>query len=76
MPAPRPASIDLFAWPAVHDAQLQAEQAHARRVEAARRYRLAPHGEVTSRLRALQEATAAALKADLALQQAIDGAVH
>jgi len=59
--------IDLLAWPQVHEAQLRAQAAQAARVEAVRRYRFAPHGEVAARLQAMQAATHAALQAEAEL---------
>ncbi len=69
-------SIDLFAWPAVRAAQDRVEAAEQARQEALRRHRCAPHGEVQSRLKALQEASHEALKAELDLARAEQEAIH
>jgi len=58
-----PRTGDLLAWPELAEARARAEAAEDARLKAAGRYRRAPHGEVQNRLRALQEATAEALKA-------------
>jgi|GEM_PF-7085394 len=66
----RAQAVDLFAWREVADARSAAEEAGARRDVAAERYRYAPRGEILNRLRVFQEATEAALRADLALAEA------
>jgi len=71
-----PASIDLLAWPAVEEARARAEAAEVKREAAARKYRLAPHGERVSRLNALQEASHEALRADLELQTIVRESLH
>lgn len=73
--APLP-EIDLLAWPAVAAARAELEAAEAARLVAAQRWRLAPHGQVQSRLRAFQEATLRALKAKAVLTKLTTGAVH
>lgn len=76
MAARAPSSIDLFAWPAVRAARLRLEAAEQARLDAIRRYRVAPHGELQSRLRTLQEAAHEALRARLELEQATREAMH
>lgn len=60
-------TVDLLSWPDVKDAEAAALDTRAAWSLAQRRYRIAPHGERQSRLRALQEAAEAALRADLEL---------
>jgi hypothetical protein len=63
--------IDLLAWPAVAEARARLDQAEAARETAATRYRLAPWGERQNRLKAFQAASQEALKAQIALDQAV-----
>jgi hypothetical protein len=58
---------DLLAWPEIAEAKAAVAAAHAGAAEAARRVRCAPHGEKITRLKALQTAVSAALKAELDL---------
>lgn len=60
-------SLDLLAWPELKDAEAALAAARAVSAEARRRCRCAPHGEVNSRLNALQTAVREELKAELAL---------
>lgn len=62
-------SLDLLTWSELQDAKAALASAHAEQDEAARRHRCAPRGEVEARLRALQEAVQASLKAELALMR-------
>lgn len=67
-------SLPLLSWPELEDAKAALASAHAEQAEAARRHRLAPHGEVARRLKALQTAVQASLKAELALKRLQAGA--
>ena len=58
---------DLLNWPAFQEAEARTVAARAAWAAAQRRYRLAPLGMRQSRLRALEEASQEALRADLAL---------
>ncbi len=66
--------LDLLSWPELEAAKAALASAHARQVEARRRVRCAPHGEIQSRLSALQEAVRASLKAELDLARLQAGA--
>ncbi len=68
-PSREPPQPDLLAWPALRDAEMRVVEAAEARRAAERRYRLAPYGERDNRLRAFQEASAEALRADLHLAQ-------
>jgi hypothetical protein len=61
--------IDLLAWQALRDAERLAAEADAAWRTAQRRYRCAPHGMREQRLRALQEASSAAISAGLDLDR-------
>jgi hypothetical protein len=61
------AQPDLLSWPAFQEAEARTVAARAAWGEARRRYQRAPHGTRESRLRALEEASQEALRADLAL---------
>lgn len=69
-------SIDLLAWPTVADARAAVEAAEAARDVAFRRWKLAPHGEIESRLKAFREATQEALTAAAALKAVLAESVH
>ncbi len=58
---------DLLAWPEIAEARAAVVAARAEAAEAARRVRCAPHGEKLVRLKALQTAVSASLKAELEL---------
>lgn len=60
-------ALDLLTWPELRDAEADLLAARARYREAQRRWRLAPHGQRTTRLRALQEAVQGSLSAELRL---------
>lgn len=60
-------SLDLLAWQEIRDAEAALTSAHAEQAEAARRFKLAPHGQRTVRLAALQEALQKSLAAELQL---------
>lgn len=59
---------DLLDWPEVKAARDGLAAAEAARLDAAKRLKRAPHGELQARKRALQEATHEALRAALALR--------
>lgn len=61
--------LDLLSWPELREAQADLATAHADQVEAVRRVRCAPHGEIVTRQRALQEAVQRSLQAELHLAQ-------
>lgn len=71
--APQP---DLLAWPIVRQHADAMAAAESRLQEARRRFRCAPRGQVRLREEALQEATRAALAAELAYQQVVQEAAH
>jgi hypothetical protein len=58
-------SADLFHWRDEADAAEAVERAEAARAQALRRAHFAPHGTVAERRRRAQEATAAALAAEV-----------
>jgi len=66
--APAP-EVDLLAWPAIAAARAEVAAAKAARVEAGRKWRVAPHGKITNNLTALQEATQRVLRAEQALRE-------
>jgi len=70
MAASEPAQPDLLAWRALRDAEAVVAEARAAWTEARRRYHYAPHGARKDRLSALQAASQAVLRAELALAQA------
>ena len=63
------AGADLFGWQAMEAAKAAVAQAHARRDQAARKVRCAPHGERRDRERLLQAATIEALRAEAHLKR-------
>lgn len=63
------AGADLFGWQAMEAAKAAVAQAHARRDQAARKVRCAPHGERRARERLLQAATTEALLAEADLNR-------
>ena len=60
---------DLLAWPEVKAAEERAREAQAEWARARWRAHYAPHGKRAERVRALSEASAAALRATLELQR-------
>jgi hypothetical protein len=66
-------ALDLLAWPEIAEARAAVVSAHAEAAEAARRVRCAPHGEKVVRLKALQTAVSATLKAELELARLTAG---
>lgn len=60
---------DLFSHQDEREAEAEVEAAHQAREQAGRKYRCAPHGEVTKRAAALRQATAEALRAELYLSR-------
>lgn len=60
---------DLFSWRDEADAAERAAQAEAARVEAQRAVLRAPHGKVQTRRAQLEEATRAALEAEVQLKR-------
>lgn len=58
---------DLFTWRDEAEAARAVEAAEAARLAAERKARYAPHGQVQTRRQRLQEATAAALAAEVEL---------
>ncbi|MGH7027355.1 hypothetical protein [Brevundimonas sp.] len=62
-------SLDLMSWPELRDAEADLASAHAQQAEATRRVRCAPHGEISARQKALQEAVQRSLQAELHLHQ-------
>lgn len=67
-------AVDLLAWPEIAEARAAVARAHAEKAEAERRARCAPHGEKVTRLKALQTAVSASLKAELDLARLTAGA--
>lgn len=65
-----PRQPDLLAWPELRDAEAVVVEARRALALARRRYHYAPHGERKNRLSALQAASHAVLRAELALAQA------
>lgn len=65
--AARHTGPDLFALAELAEAEGAAVAAEQARLEAERKYRFAPHGKREGRLRDLQEAAQAALRADIQL---------
>lgn len=61
------AAVDLFGWRELQAAEAAVAAAHAVRAVAAFRVRIAPAGQVAARRKALADATAAALRAELEL---------
>jgi len=66
--APAP-EVDLLAWPAIAAARAEVVAAREARVEAGRKWRLAPHGKINNTRAALQEATQRVLRAEQALRE-------
>lgn len=64
-----PGQVDLLAWPQLHEAELRARAADAAWRAAERRARYCPHGTRGERLKALREASQAALRASVELQR-------
>jgi len=60
---------DLFTWSDEADAAKAVEEAEEARLAALRKARCAPHGEVQTRRQRLQQATAAALAAEVELRR-------
>ena len=65
-------AVDLLTWPDFAEACERAALAEQVRVEAARKYAIAPHGERQTRLQTLQAATVEALAAAVALSRVAD----
>ena len=62
-------AVDLFAWRDEADAAKEVAAAEDARAEAERARRCAPHGQVRIRQQRLEEATLAALQAELRLAE-------
>jgi hypothetical protein len=60
-------ALDLLSWPEIHDAEARVAAAEEARARAVRRALIAPHGEKQARLRAAQEASNEALRAETEL---------
>lgn len=60
-------AVDLLSWPELKDAEADLARAHVDQVEAARKVRCAPHGQLGARRTALQEAVQRSLQAELRL---------
>jgi hypothetical protein len=69
-------TLDLLAWPAVADARGRLAAALDDQAVAERRLRCAPHGEITNRRRAFQEAVHEVLRAQIALAAVVGESVH
>lgn len=61
------AAVDLFGWRELWAAEQAVAFAHAARAKAAFRVRIAPAGQINARRKALADATASALRAELEL---------
>lgn len=61
------ATVDLFAWPALRDAELAVAQAHAEWATARRRAFIAPHGQRETRQAELREVNRRVLAAEIEL---------
>lgn len=65
--------FDLFTWRDEAEAAADLQQAEEARALAARKARVAPHGEMQTRRQRLKEATHAQLAAELVLRRVQEG---